>query len=143
LAELGGVGLTPHQTAVDRALEAVTAVNETIDKIGATGELKAFNRAFKEARAVDPSIKYVDYLEAPKAWRPWRGRRRNNRGRHWNQAHDAPVERPTLIELAERSNAPKVAGRRTSQRVEADTGQRPIPPARQTYRRDRTLGQFG
>ena len=44
---------------------------------------------------------------------------------------------------AERSNAPKVAGRRRSQRVEADAGQRPIPPARQTHRRDRTLGQFG
>jgi hypothetical protein len=39
LADLGGVGLTPHQVA---------AVNETIDKMGSTGELKAFNRAFKE-----------------------------------------------------------------------------------------------
>jgi hypothetical protein len=68
IAEHGGVGLTPHRTAVDRAaLEEVTAVNETIDKMGSTGELKAFNRAFKDARKVDPSIKYVDYLEARKA----------------------------------------------------------------------------
>jgi hypothetical protein len=67
LAELGGVGLTPHQTAVDRALEAVSAVNETIDKMGSTGELKAFNRAFKEARKVDPAIRYFDYIHARKA----------------------------------------------------------------------------
>jgi hypothetical protein len=56
LADRGGVGLTPHAVAVDRALAAVAVVNETIDKMGSTGELKAFNRAFKEARAVDPSI---------------------------------------------------------------------------------------
>jgi hypothetical protein len=55
IAELGGVGLTPHQTAVDRALEAVSVVNDTIDKMGSTAELKAFNRAFKEARKVVPS----------------------------------------------------------------------------------------
>jgi hypothetical protein len=29
--------------------------------------LSAFNRAFKEARAAEPRIKYVDYLEARKA----------------------------------------------------------------------------
>jgi hypothetical protein len=67
IAEHGGVGLTPHRTAIDRAIVAVTAVNDTIDKMGRTGKLKAFNRAFKEARAVDPSIKYIDYLEARKA----------------------------------------------------------------------------
>jgi len=32
--------------------------------MGSTGELQAFNRVFKEARAVDPSLKY---LEARKA----------------------------------------------------------------------------
>jgi hypothetical protein len=41
-------GITPHQVALDRALAAVAAANETIDKMGSTGELKAFNRAFKE-----------------------------------------------------------------------------------------------
>jgi hypothetical protein len=67
LADRGGVGLTPHQTAVDRALDAVTAVNETIDKMGSTGELKAFNRAFKAARKADRDLRYVDYLESRKA----------------------------------------------------------------------------
>jgi hypothetical protein len=51
LADRGGVGLPPHAVAIDRALAAIAA----------------FNRAFKEARAVDPSIRYVDYLEARKA----------------------------------------------------------------------------
>jgi len=59
--------LTPHAVAIDRALAAVAAVSDTIDKMGSTGEFKAFDRAFKEARAVDPSIRYVDYLEARKA----------------------------------------------------------------------------
>jgi hypothetical protein len=67
LAELGGVGITPHQVALDRALAAVAAVNDTIDKMGSTGELKAFNRAFKEARRVDPTIRYFDYIHARKA----------------------------------------------------------------------------
>jgi hypothetical protein len=65
-ADLGGVGLTPHQIAVDRAFEAVTAVNEIIDKTGSTGELKAFNRACNEARKVDPAIQYFDYILARK-----------------------------------------------------------------------------
>jgi hypothetical protein len=60
LADRGGVGLTPHAIAIERALAAVAAVNETIDKMGSTGELKAFNRAFKKARKVDP-IRYFDY----------------------------------------------------------------------------------
>jgi hypothetical protein len=67
IAEHGGVGLTPHQTAVDRALEAVAAVNDTIDKMGSTGQLKAFNRAFKQARKVDPAIRYFDYIHGSNA----------------------------------------------------------------------------
>jgi hypothetical protein len=67
LADRGGVGLTPHSVAIDRALAAVAAVNDTIDKMGSTGELKEFNRAFKEARRVDPSIRYFDYIHARKA----------------------------------------------------------------------------
>jgi hypothetical protein len=67
LADRGGVGLTPHAVAVERALKAVTVVNDTIDKMGSTGELKAFNRDFKEARRVDPSIRYFDYIHARKA----------------------------------------------------------------------------
>jgi hypothetical protein len=42
-------------------------VNEAIEKMGSTGELKAFNRAFKEARKAEPGIRYFDYLEARKA----------------------------------------------------------------------------
>jgi hypothetical protein len=49
------------------ALAAVAAVNETIDKMGSTGDLKAFNRAFKDARKVDPAIRYFDYIHARKA----------------------------------------------------------------------------
>jgi hypothetical protein len=67
LADRGGFALTPHAVAIDRALAAVAAVNDTIDKMAGTGEFKAFNRAFKEARRVDPSIRYFDYIHARKA----------------------------------------------------------------------------
>jgi hypothetical protein len=67
LAELGGVGLTPHAAAVERALAVVATVNETFEKAANTGDLRELNRSFKEARAVDPSIRYVDSLEARKA----------------------------------------------------------------------------
>jgi hypothetical protein len=67
LAERGGVGLTPHQIALDRALAAVAAVTGAIDRMGATGELQDLKAAFKAARKVDPTIKYGDYLEALKA----------------------------------------------------------------------------
>jgi hypothetical protein len=52
---------------LDRALEAVTVVNDTIDKMGSTDELKAFNRAFEQARKVDLAIRYFDYTHARKA----------------------------------------------------------------------------
>ena len=64
-----------------------------------------------------------------RCWRPWRGRRRNNRGRHWNQAHDAPVERPTLIELS--------GGERISQYIDA----RPLT-ASSTNLLQRTAGPY-
>jgi hypothetical protein len=72
-ADRGGVGLTPHAVAIDRALAAVAAVNDTIDKMGSTGELKAFNRAFKEARRVDPSsgISTISRLERRRCSRRW------------------------------------------------------------------------
>jgi hypothetical protein len=41
LADRGGVGLTSQAVAIDRALAAVAAVNDTINKMGSTGELKA------------------------------------------------------------------------------------------------------
>jgi hypothetical protein len=66
LADRGGVGLTPHAIAVDRALEAVAAVNTAIEKMAASGELRELNAAFKAARQVDPSVRHVDYLDARK-----------------------------------------------------------------------------
>jgi transposase len=67
LADRGGVGLTPHQIAIDRALAAVAIVNDALEKAASAGELREMNVAFKEARKVDPSVRYVDYLEARKA----------------------------------------------------------------------------
>ena len=67
LADRGGVGLTPHQTAIDRALAAVAAVNDAIERMSASGDLRDLNQAFKEARKVDPSIRYFDYIYARKA----------------------------------------------------------------------------
>jgi hypothetical protein len=77
LADRGGVGLTPHAVAIDRALAAVAAVNDTIDKMGSTGELKAFNPAFKESRKVDPATE-ISTISTPgkrRCLRPWQGRR--------------------------------------------------------------------
>jgi hypothetical protein len=67
LADRGGVGLTPHPIAIERALAAVAAVNDTINKMGSTGQLRENNQAFKAARSVDPSLRYADYMEARKA----------------------------------------------------------------------------
>jgi hypothetical protein len=68
LADRGGVGLRPHAVAIGRALAAVTAVNDTIDKMGLTGKLKAFNRALsKKPGGSNPTIRYFDYIHARKA----------------------------------------------------------------------------
>jgi hypothetical protein len=67
LADAGGVGLTPHAIAVERALAAVGTVNQTLDGMKEAGELREINQAFKEARQVDPSTRYQDFLDARKA----------------------------------------------------------------------------
>jgi hypothetical protein len=67
LAVAGGVGLTPHAVVVDRASAAVAAVNVAFGKAADSGDLRDLNAAFKAARLIDPSIRYVDYLEARKA----------------------------------------------------------------------------
>jgi hypothetical protein len=67
LADRGGVGLTPHAVTIDRALEAVAAVNGAIERMSASGDLRDLNQSFKEARKADPSVRYVEYLEARKA----------------------------------------------------------------------------
>jgi hypothetical protein len=66
LAEAGGVGLTPHAIAVDRALAVVATVNETFEKAASNGELREMNAPFKAARAVDPSMRYQDFVHAKK-----------------------------------------------------------------------------
>jgi len=45
----------------------VAAVNGAIGRMPASGNLRRLNRTFKEARKVDPSVRYVDYLEGWKA----------------------------------------------------------------------------
>jgi hypothetical protein len=67
LAEEGGVGLTPHAIAIERGLAAVATVNRSLDDMKGNGELRELNQAFKEARKVEPSLRYIDYLEARKA----------------------------------------------------------------------------
>jgi hypothetical protein len=67
LAILGGVGLTPHAVVIERAMAAVAAINEAVDKMGATGELREINQAYKAARKDEPSLRYADYLDARKA----------------------------------------------------------------------------
>jgi hypothetical protein len=59
--------LTPHAIAVQRARAAVATVDEAFEKAASAGELRELNRAFKQARAVNPSVRYVDYLDARKA----------------------------------------------------------------------------
>jgi hypothetical protein len=67
LADRGGVGLTPHAVAIDRALAAVAAVNGAIEGCRRAAIFATWTRAFKEARKADPSVRYVEYLEARKA----------------------------------------------------------------------------
>jgi hypothetical protein len=63
LAESGRRRLTRHASAIESASCRLTAVNDTIDKIGSTGGLKAFNRGSE----VDPSIRYFNYIQPRKA----------------------------------------------------------------------------
>jgi hypothetical protein len=67
LAVAAGVGLTPHWGAVDRSLAAVAAVQDAFGTAANNGDLREFDAAFKVARLINPSVRYVDYLEARKA----------------------------------------------------------------------------
>jgi hypothetical protein len=55
LADRGGAGLTPQVVAVERALEGVAMVNDAVEGMSASGDLRERNQAFKEARSVAPS----------------------------------------------------------------------------------------
>lgn len=61
-----GVGLTPHQTVIQRALAVVKAVNERIADLQATGGMKDLNAEFKETRRAGPFVRYHDFLHAKK-----------------------------------------------------------------------------
>jgi hypothetical protein len=67
LAEAGGVGLTEHSIAAGRARDAVATVNQAVADLQAKGELRELNQGFKAARAVDPSVRYQDFVQAWKA----------------------------------------------------------------------------
>ncbi|MDR3401933.1 MAG: hypothetical protein P4L99_05475 [Chthoniobacter sp.] len=67
LAELGGVGLTPHAVAAERAAAAVATIDKNFEAAAVRGELRELNAAFKAARAVDPSLRYADFVAAKKA----------------------------------------------------------------------------
>jgi hypothetical protein len=70
------IGLTPHQTVVQRAFAAVQAVNEKIEDLQSTGGMKELNAEFKAARQAGTVTRYRDFLFARKllmleeiAWR--------------------------------------------------------------------------
>ncbi|WP_316172115.1 MULTISPECIES: hypothetical protein [unclassified Bradyrhizobium] len=67
LAAQGEVGITPHALAVTRAMDAVATVNQAIEAMTASGQMRDFNRVFKSARKVDPKLRYHDYLHSRKA----------------------------------------------------------------------------
>jgi len=67
LAFEGGVGITLHQVAADRAIAAVATVEQMMEAMKQAGELREINAAFKAARSVNPSLRYVDFMNAKKA----------------------------------------------------------------------------
>ncbi|TQF28861.1 hypothetical protein [Bradyrhizobium sp. UNPA324] len=66
-ADEGGVGITPHATAIGRARAAVAEVNVRLAAMKSKGELRELNQAFRAARAVDSSLRYEAFMEAKKA----------------------------------------------------------------------------
>lgn len=67
LADEGGVGITPHAIAIERARAAVADVNARLAAMKSRGELRELNQAFRAARLVDPSLRYEAFMEAKKA----------------------------------------------------------------------------
>jgi hypothetical protein len=67
LALAGGVGLSPHAMAVQRAIDTVDRIEREFGTMQCKGELKEFNAAFEAARALDPSMRYLDYVLSTKA----------------------------------------------------------------------------
>ena len=61
------IGLTKHVTAVDRARAAVAAVEQIFEQMAQRGQMREWNAAFKEARSVEPTLRYATFIEAKKA----------------------------------------------------------------------------
>ncbi|WP_426424884.1 hypothetical protein [Bradyrhizobium genosp. A] len=62
-----GIGITKHITAVQRARAAVAAVEDAFECMAASGEMRDWNAAFKEAGSVEPTLRYQTFIEAKKA----------------------------------------------------------------------------
>jgi hypothetical protein len=62
-----GVGLTPHQMVIQRALAAVETINKRIADLQKNGGMKELNAEFREARKVGTTVRYRDFLHAKKA----------------------------------------------------------------------------
>lgn len=58
------IGLSRHADVVARALHAVAAVDHRIRELQASGGMVEANRAFKAARATEPSLRYRDHLDS-------------------------------------------------------------------------------
>jgi hypothetical protein len=58
------IGVTHHAVVVDRAMAAVDAVHDMMQRMQGSGGMKQVNEAFKAARATTPSLRYRDHLEA-------------------------------------------------------------------------------
>ena len=61
-----GIGLTPHETVIQRAVAAVETVSQKIADLQATGGMKELNAEFKAARKAGTFIRYHDFLHAKK-----------------------------------------------------------------------------
>ena len=61
-----GVGLTPHQAIIQRAIAAVETVNQRMADLQKTGGMRDMNDEFKQARKVGTVVRYQDFLHANK-----------------------------------------------------------------------------
>jgi hypothetical protein len=61
-----GIGLTPHQAVIQRALAAVETVNQRIADLQKTGGMRELNAEFKAARKAGTVVRYHDFLHAKK-----------------------------------------------------------------------------
>jgi hypothetical protein len=55
-----------HTIVVRRAIDAVDRVEREFRSMQRKGDLKEFNASFKAARAIDPSLRYLDFVHTKK-----------------------------------------------------------------------------